>query len=131
MSNTKTYTVKATWVEGAEVTLLVDHDILTAELAKEINDFWGNNGGRLRQEGNDVVRTVIRMFGARAINLALEQGGWSFSNHDQKKGLDTAQEVVDRDGEGWPKAEELGISVTAASVDSVGFDDVELEDVHA
>ena len=127
MSNIKTYTAKASWFEDAEVTLQVDHDILTAELAKEINDFWGSNGWRLTQEKNDVVRAVIRMFGARTINLAMKQGGWDFSNHDQKKGLSTAQDVIDEDGEGWPKAEELGISISDACVGTVGFDDVELE----
>lgn len=39
MSNIKTYTVKASWFNDAEVSLQVDHSILTPELAKEINDF--------------------------------------------------------------------------------------------
>lgn len=129
MSNIKTYTVKASWFNDAEVTLQVDHDLLTPELATEINGFWSNSGRRLAAEDENVVRAVIRMFGARAIALAMEQGGWDFSNHSREKGLSTAQDVIDRDGEGWPKAEELGISVTDASVDYVGFDDVELEAV--
>ena len=127
MSNIKTYTVKATWFSDAEVTLQVDHDILTPELAKEINDFWGDANYRLAVTSHDVVHVVIRMFGARTISHAMEQGGWDFSNQAYAVGLRTAQDVIDRDGEGWPKAQELGISVIHAAVDCVGFDDVELE----
>lgn len=127
MSNLKTYKVKASWFNDAEVTLQVDHDLLTPELAKEINDFRSDNNYRLRQEDRDVVRVVIRMFGARTISLAMEQGGWDFSNNSPAAGLRTAQEVIDDFREGWPKAEELGISVIQVAADSVGFDDVKLE----
>lgn len=129
MSNLKTYTVKASWFNDAEVTLQVDHDLLTPELAKEINDFWSDASYRLRKEDEDVVRVVIRMFGARTISLAMEQGGWDFSKQSVVAGLRTAQEVIDSYGEGWPKAEELGIYVIQVAADSVGFDDVELESV--
>ena len=127
MSNIKTYTVKASWFNDAEVTLVVDHDLLTPDLATEINTFWSNSDSRLAAEDENVVRAVVRMFGARAIALAMEQGGWDFSNQSQASGLRTAQDVIDSYGEGWPNAEELGISVIHAAADSVGFDDVELE----
>ena len=127
MSNIKTYTVKATWFNDAEVTLQVDLDLLTTELATEINTFWSNADSRLASEDEDVVRAVIRMFGAGAISLAMEQGGWDFSNNSPVAGLRTAQDVIDSYGEGWPKAEELGISVIHAAAYSVGFDDVTLE----
>lgn len=127
VSNIKTYTVKASWFNDAEVTLEVDHDLLTPDLATEINTFWSNADRRLAAEDENVVRAVIRMFGARTISLAMEQGGWDFSNSSPAAGLRTAQEVIDDFGEGWPKAEELGISVIHAAADSVGFDDVELE----
>ena len=129
MSNIKTYTVKATWFNDAEVTLQVDHDLLTAENATEINTFWSNADSRLASEDEDVARAVIRMFGARAISFAMEQGGWDFSNHSRERGFDHAQEVIDRDGEGWPVADELGISIISASVDCVSFYDVKLEAV--
>ena len=127
MSNIKTYTVKASWFNDAEVTLSVDHDLLTPDLASEINTFWSNWDSRLAAEDENVVRAVIRMFGARAISLAMEQGGWDFSNQSHAIGLRTAQDVIDSYGEGWPCAEELGISVIHAAAESVGFDDVELE----
>lgn len=128
MSNIKTYTAKATWFSDAEVTLQVDHDRLTLELAKEINDFWGGNHERLRKERNDVVRAVIRMFAAQTMRLAMDQGGWSFRKSSFESGLEYAKEVIDSFGEGWPnKPEELGISVVRVDVDCVGFDDVEVE----
>ena len=127
MSSIKNYTVKASWYNDAEVTLRVDHDILTPALANEINSFWGDSEFRLDEENQDVVRAVIRMFGARSIALAMEQGGWDFSNHTYERGISTAKDVIDRDGEGWPIAEELGIAVTDACVGCVGFDDVNLE----
>lgn len=126
MSNIKTYTVKASWFNDAEITLQVDHSILTPALAKEINDFWTGAEFRLMQESQDVERTVIRMFGARAIAFAMEQG-WSFSDHSYKRGLENAKDVIDSFGEGWPKAEELGISIIDVAADGVSFDDVELE----
>ena len=129
MSNIKTYTVKASWFNDAEVTLQVNHDLLTPELAKEINDFWSDAKYRLLAEDQDVVRVVIRMLGARTISLAMEQGGWDFSNQTYAVGLRTAQDVLDCYGEGWPKAEDLGIAIIHAAADSVGFDDVGLEAV--
>ena len=98
MSNIKIHTVKASWYNDAEVTLRVDYGILTPALASEINSFWGDSEFRLDEENQDVVRAVIRMFGARAIALGMEQGGWDFSNHSQERGLSSAQDVIDRDG---------------------------------
>lgn len=126
MSNIKTYNVKATWYIDAELTLRVDHDILTPELATEINNFWSENGWRLSKEDGDVVRAVIRMFGARALRRAMEQG-WDFSNHSGARALNHAEDVINMDGEGWPNAEGLGISITDASASLPDFDDVELE----
>lgn len=126
MSNIKTYKAKASWFNEAEITIQVDHSILTPALAKEINDFWSDASWRLMQESQDVVRTVIRMFSARAIALAMEQG-WSFSSHSYERGLQNAEDVIDSFGEGWPKAEELGISITDVEAEGVSFDDVELE----
>jgi hypothetical protein len=126
MSNIKTYTAKASFFNDSEVTLQVDHDILTPELAKEINDFWSDNEYRLDEENQDVVRAVIRLFGTRAIAVAMKQG-WDFSFRSYEDGIRNAADVIEHDGEGWPKAEELGIAITDAVGYIVGFDDVQLE----
>ena len=126
MSNVKTYTVKASWFNDAEVTLQVDHSVLTTELATEINSFWGDADSRLASEDEDAVKAVVRLFGARAIAVAMKEG-WEFSRHGYEKGIRNAADVIEHDGEGWPKAEELGIAITGADGPIVSFDDVELE----
>ena len=127
MSTIKTYTVKASWFNDAEVTLQVDHDVLTAELATEINSFWGDADSRLASEDEDAVKAVVRLFGARAIAVLMEQGGADFGNKRPETNKWWTQKVIDEQGEGWPDAEDLGILIQACSVQSVGFDDVDLE----
>ncbi len=56
--NIKRYLVKETWKEY-QVTLEVNHDVLTEETASLINGFWSNAEDRLSAENGDVVRTVI------------------------------------------------------------------------
>lgn len=125
MKGIKTYRVCASDFNNAEVVLKVDHSVLTEELAHEINSFFGDSRYRLLLEGGDAVRTVIRMFGRNVINFAWREGGWSFAVSDDPNGY--AQDVIDWLQEGWPRAEELGISVVSALVENVSFMDVELE----
>lgn len=127
MSNIKIYTVKASWFNDAEVTLRVDHDVLTPELATEINSFWIEADSRLASEDEDVVKAVVRLFGARAIAVLMEQGGADFGDKRPDINKWWTQKVIDEQYEGWPDAEGLGILIQACGVQSVGFDDVELE----
>ncbi len=128
MSNLKTYRVAADWFGDAEVTLQVDHDVLTPELATEINQFWSDADGRLADESDDVVRTVIRMFGAAAIRFFMDDGGAHFGPRAEGDRHWTA-EVLKAQAEGWPGIDGLGILITMADVSTVGYDDVELEAV--
>lgn len=125
--NKKTFTVKAPWYEDAQVTLQVDLDILTPALATEINQFWSDADWRLLEEDGDVVRTVVRMFGHRAIVYLMGIGGAEISC----KGGDGywTRSVLTSVGEGWPSFEELGIVIVEASVPMCGYDDVKLEEV--
>lgn len=133
----KRYKVKEVWKEY-EVTLEVDHSILTIERATMLNDFWSNSKFRLIAEDNDVVRTVIRNFGQIMINMMLAEGGASF--------VPTMTEVLwgnpgpawsddIHDEEGWGGRVEgsfygwCGICVIAADVECPSFDDVELVEV--
>ena len=126
MSNLKTYRVSAYWHDEAEVTLQVDHDVLTPELATEINQFWSGADRRLAEENGDVVRTVIRMFGAAAIRHFMDDGGACFSAGTQA-GREWAEEVLRAQYEGWPCVDGLGVLITEASVQAVDYDDVTLE----
>lgn len=127
MSTTATYKVVATWFDGSEVTLQVDLDVLTKELATLINEFWSDADERLRGENGDVVRAVIRLFGSVAISYFLSRGGVTFSK--KQDGRYWTQAVIDAQHEGWPDFDGLGILITDASVDSACYDDVTLETV--
>ena len=127
MSNIKTFAVTASWFNDAKVVLQVNQDVLTPELASEINSFWGDADSRLTDEDGDVVKTVVRLFGARAIACFMEQGGADFGEKRPGIGKWWTQKVIDEQHEGWPDAENLGILITSCEVSSVGFDDVELE----
>ena len=122
MSNVKTYRISADWFSDAEVTLQVDHDVLTPELATEINQFWSSDADRLDQEGGDVVRAVIRLFGSIAIRFFMADGGASFGSRGDSRHWTDA--VIKEQGEGWPDRDGLGILITEASVPAVGYDDV-------
>lgn len=124
MSNIKTYRVKAAWFDDAEVTLQVDHDLLTPALATEINQFWSDADERLADEGDDVVRAVIRLFGSRAIAFFMADGGATFGGGGSKY---WTGRVIKEQCEGWLDADSLGILILSVSVSSVGYDDVTLE----
>ena len=123
MSNLKTYRVKADWYDDAEVTLRVNHDILTPELATQINQFWSGEGDRLGQEGGDVVRAVIRLFGSAAIAFFISDGAQMGGGNSRY----WTERVIKAQHEGWPDVDSLGILIGAVFVGSVGYDDVSLE----
>ncbi|ADU99790.1 DUF2528 family protein [Alicycliphilus denitrificans] len=126
MSTSTTYRVAAVWFGDAEVTLQVDLDVLTPELAAEINGFWSGDDDRLRAEDGNVLLAVIRMFGQVAIRYLMADGGASFGPSDDPY---WTEQIIRDQGEGWPDWQELGILVTAAEVSAVGYDDVTLEAV--
>lgn len=122
MSAVKIYQVSANWFSDAEITLQVNHDVLTQELATEINQFWSGADDRLDQEDGDVVRAVIRLFGAQAIRYFMAEGGASFSPLEPDRYW--TDEVLKEQAEGWPDCDGLGILITEAEVPVVGYDDV-------
>lgn len=126
MSNVKTYIVTASWFDDSGVTLRVDHDVLTPELATEINTFWSDADGRLVDENYDVVRVVIRMFGAAAIRFFMDDGGARFDSRGNGD-LHWTGQVIKSLVEGWPDIDSLGILILSAEVSAVDFDDVTLE----
>lgn len=130
------YKVKETW-KDYEVTLEVNHDILTVDVATLINQFWSDDESRLAAEDGDVVRAVIRFFGSNIIQSMLSDGGASFSS--THKSPITGENpgrywtAALHNEEGWGGTQDgtpygfCGIRVIAADVDAIGFDDVELE----
>ena len=126
MSTLATYRVTADWFSDAEVTLQVNLDVLTPALAAEINQFWSSAEDRLQDEDGDVVRTVVRMFGAAAIRHFMDDGGASFGPHSEGDRYWTEQ-VLKAQAEGWPGLDGLGILILGAEVSAVGYHDVTLE----
>ncbi len=135
--NIKQYLVKETWKEY-QVTLEVNHDVLTEEVASLINGFWSNAADRLSAENGDVVRTVIRLFGQTMIYRMLSEGGAIFSTNtrscitDENPGRFWTEDLHNE--EGWGGTDPCpygfcGIRVIAADVDTPSYDDVELAEV--
>lgn len=126
MSLITIHRVAASWFDDAAVILRVDHSVLTKELATEINQFWSGADGRLSDEGGNVVHAVVRLFGACAIHYFMSNGGAS-AKPQEEIGRYWTGEVIKAQGEGWPSLDALGILITAAEVNVVGFEDVTLE----
>lgn len=128
-SDIKRYIVKDTW-KDFEVTLEVDHNILTEERATMINEFWSDHDDRLSQENDNVVRAVIRLAGTSLINTFLD-GGASFS--DTSIGDYVSATFHNEEGWGGTVAGSAygwcGIRVIAADVEQPSFDDVALVEV--
>lgn len=129
MSDIKSYVVRQTWGDY-EVQLEVDFDILTPEHAKDHIDFWsGADEFRDAESGSDQL-ALIRLFGSRMISLMLSEG-WSSFQYGQAVGKLWTEQLQNEEGwaghDGTPFGR-VGIRVVSASVDGVGFDDVELEE---
>ena len=67
----KHYTVRQSWLD-LEVTLKVDHYVLTEERAHEINNFWSNPEGRIDEEDGGVIHSVIKQVGQCFMRLMVD-----------------------------------------------------------
>lgn len=109
----KRYKIESSQEFDLWVTLDVDHDKLTPELATEINDFWSDKEGRLTDADGDAVKAVIKMAGGIFLAYVL----------DVNEGYNTygMQRQFDNQYEGWPTNGEAGIKL----VDWSGRPDVD------
>lgn len=103
--NIKRYLITQEWGE-IEVTVDIDHDKLTPEIAQETNNFWMNSEERLEAADGDSVVAVIRLAAARFMSSLLE----GMSIEGAQSDLESA--------EGWPP--ETGIKL----VDYDGLPDI-------
>lgn len=127
MSNIKTYRITASEFDWAEVILEVNHDVLTPGLATEINTFWSGGEWRLDMADGDPAQAVIQLFGSCAIAHFLSDGGADIVASDQASRERWTKQVIDAQHEGWPDVAGLGILINRVCVNTVGFDDVEME----
>lgn len=118
---------------NAEIKLIVDYDILTAEMAAEINNFCGGADARLSDERNDVYRVVARSFGVLAMAHMLAEGGADFGARDKIADQSAGSVWVDSTlkwvGEGWPDASQLGITIVSAHVQCPEYFTVDLTEI--
>ncbi|EIX9026393.1 DUF2528 family protein [Klebsiella aerogenes] len=111
MGNIKKYTVDYDW--KAELTIEIDHDVMTDEKLHEINNFWSNADYRLGRHGS-VLNAVLVMLAKEALLIALSQNYNTYgvvSEFDWSNG-----EGV----EGWPHMDgSEGIKITNVDVSGI------------
>ncbi|MBF8766703.1 DUF2528 family protein [Pseudomonas putida] len=116
-----------------EVTLEVDLNRLTAERAQQINSFWTGAEDRLDEEGEDVIRTVIRLAGHEIICRMLRDGGADFGDGNSWLCDSVSKELHDSEGWGgqvpWDNYGWCGIRVVGADVTMPCFEDMTLSEV--
>lgn len=110
------------------VSLEVDTNILTIELATQINEFWSDARSRLNEQNGDVVQAVARMFGVAAIRAMETDGGVTFSEGDADSSKRWTKVALEYEVEGWPAAENLGIRITMANVYVAEYFSVNMEE---
>lgn len=123
MANLKRFTLKDTWRDW-EVVIEADIDILTDELAKEINEFWSGHKER-ESEAPDLVHAVVKMAAERWIGLLLAAGVDRVSTNEQARLWTKDLHEMEGWG-GWHEDEPYGLSgvrLVSADVDA----DPELE----
>jgi hypothetical protein len=124
----KTYMVREDEFD-TKIKLVVDTDVLTPALATEINNFWSGADSRLAANNQDVVLAVIKLFAYAAMHLFLSDGGAQFYCVSGELAKRITQRVLDREKEGWPPLDELGIVVTEAYVALPDYDELTLKEV--
>ena len=123
MANLKRFTLKDTWRDW-EVVIEADLDILTDELAEEINEFWSGHEERA-SEAPDLVHAVVKMAAERWIGLLLEAGVNRASTNEQARLWTKDLHEMEGWG-GWHEDKPYGLSglrLVSADVDA----DPELE----
>ncbi len=81
------------------ITLVIDADKMTAEIAKEVNDFWSGSEDVLSASGGCVYQAVAR----RAAGPLL---GFLMDDYNARGAVDMLSKQ-----EGWPQ-ENIGITIT-------------------
>jgi hypothetical protein len=130
MSNIKKYKVSEAWGDSLEVTLEVDHDKLTPELAETHLRFWTGADEQIGEEDGDAVRAAIRAFGVNAIYHMLGDLGASFSGGWVAG--EWSKKIRDFEGYGGEDGTPygvLGIRILSAEAQSPSFDEVELKEI--
>ncbi|MGK4362065.1 DUF2528 family protein [Ectopseudomonas chengduensis] len=103
MANLQKFTLSDSWKDWS-ITLEVDLDILTAERATEINEFWSGDDDRLSDADGDVIRAVVKLAAERFVFAFLEIGGAFVEKDGWNAGHWTKRSLHQE--EGWGGSEE-------------------------
>jgi hypothetical protein len=115
MPDKKTYTVS--YDNKFEMTVEIDHAVMTDEKLHEINDFWGDAHYRFINADRDITKAVLKLLAAHAFRLTLT----SFNAIDA---------FNDNRQEGWP-AMDGSEGITIVRIDDVCFDADDIEVLEA
>jgi hypothetical protein len=99
------------------VTLEVDLDVMTPELATEINNFWAGAADVLTAAGDDIIQAAARRAASRILWLLLDTDD-----------ADSAMDEFNRQ-EGWPPNGEHGIRIVDFDLPSMSADDLDCEEL--
>lgn len=82
MSNLQRYTLE-NFDGDVEIVFEVNTDIMTEEIAHEVNGFFYNSERRLDRQKGDVRKAVVRMAAGFVVDMALREGGWTFGTDSE------------------------------------------------
>lgn len=77
MSNLQRYTLED-FDGNVEIVFEVNTDIMTEEIAHEVNGFFYDGKRRLDRQNGDVRKAVVRLAAGYVVDMALREGGWTF-----------------------------------------------------
>lgn len=121
MPNIKRYEIDWDW--KANVTVEIDHDIMTEEALHEINNFWGD--AEWRVESNDgVLNAVLKMLAREVIRIQYVEG-WTTDYLIKQFDWDSGNGQ-----EGWPPMDgSQGIRIIGSDDLSVDLDDMSIKEL--
>ncbi len=82
MSNLQRYTLED-FDGNVEIVFEVNTDIMTEEIAHEVNGFFYNAEARRGRDKGDIRKAVVRLAAGFVVDMALREGGWSFITNSE------------------------------------------------
>lgn len=122
----KKYTVTHDAYDAA-LTVEVDHEVLTEEKLKEINNFWASSQARLRDADGNVLHAVLKRLAELVLWMDLSG---SPDLAQLIKGFDWQDASWGGVTEGWPKMDgSEGIRLIAVDSLRIDYDEMTVEEV--
>lgn len=120
MANIKRYEIDYDW--KANVTIEIDHDIVTDEALHELNNFWSSADWRIQRAGS-VLNAVLKML-AREIMVIQFSAGYTTEYLIKQFDWDSGNGQ-----EGWPPMDgSQGIKIINTEDLDIDYDDMSIEE---